>query len=134
MKKNRLGITGGEWIVDYGCTRGHIKAVFENINSYTPTVAVYNWRSKLRGTNATDEESCNAKLIANAGTTANKCGLLSSELLEQRDELLERLNELWSHVTLNNYGANKGNYDAKSLFGKVARTINQIEQQTKTNE
>ena len=33
----------------------------------------------------------NAKLIADAGTTANKCGLMPSELLEQRNDLLEAL-------------------------------------------
>ena len=33
----------------------------------------------------------NAKLITDAGNTAQKCGLLPSELLEQRDELLNTL-------------------------------------------
>jgi hypothetical protein len=33
----------------------------------------------------------NADLITDAGNTANKCGLLPSELLEQRDELLNVL-------------------------------------------
>ena len=37
----------------------------------------------------TEEGKSNAKLIADAGTTANKCGLLPSELLEQRDYLLD---------------------------------------------
>ncbi len=37
------------------------------------------------------EKEANAQLIADAGTTANKCGLLPSELLEQRNELLETL-------------------------------------------
>ena len=39
----------------------------------------------------TEEGKSNAKLIADAGTTANKCGLLPSELLAQRDDLLEAL-------------------------------------------
>ena len=38
-----------------------------------------------------DELEADAKLIADAGTTANKCGLLPSELLEQRNELLDAL-------------------------------------------
>jgi hypothetical protein len=33
----------------------------------------------------------NAKLIADAGTTVNKCGLIPSELLAQRNDLLESL-------------------------------------------
>ncbi len=42
--------------------------------------------------NSTEEEmNANAQLIADAGTTANKCGLLPSELLKQRDELIEAL-------------------------------------------
>ena len=39
----------------------------------------------------TEEGKSNARLIADAGTTANKCGLLPSELLAQRDDLLEAL-------------------------------------------
>lgn len=34
-------------------------------------------------------KKADAELIADAGTTANKCGLLPSEILKQRDELLE---------------------------------------------
>jgi len=34
------------------------------------------------------------ELIADAGNTAQKCGLLPSELMKQRDELLEALKEL----------------------------------------
>ncbi len=33
-------------------------------------------------------KKANAELIADAGTTANKCGMLFSEVLEQRDELV----------------------------------------------
>jgi hypothetical protein len=45
------------------------------------------------------EEESNANLIADAGTTANKCGLLPSELLAQRDELLECLKTLLNLYT-----------------------------------
>lgn len=34
-----------------------------------------------------NEQRANVKLIVDAGNTAQKCGLLPSELLEQRDEL-----------------------------------------------
>lgn len=122
MKKKELGITEGEWIVDYGSTRGHVKAVFENINSYTPTVALYNYRSKLRNIETTKEELNNAKLIADAGTTANKCGLLPSELLEQNRELLSALKDLVVYC--------RGNMtnQLEPLISKANETINQIEQ------
>lgn len=40
-----------------------------------------------------DDGIFNAQLITDAGTTANKCGLLPSELLEQRDMLLDLAND-----------------------------------------
>ena len=118
MKKKELGITKGEWIVDYGSTHGHVKAVFENINSYTPTVALYNYRSKLRNIETTEEELSNAKLIADAGTTANKCGLLPSELLEQRNALLHCVKALHENK--------KDLCEWQRIYVEVA--INQIEQ------
>ena len=38
-----------------------------------------------------DQMHANAELICDAGNTAQKCGLLPSELLKQRDELKEAL-------------------------------------------
>lgn len=46
----------------------------------------------------TSELRENAKLIADAFNTINKCDLFPSELLEQRDELLESLNSLYYAV------------------------------------
>ena len=40
-----------------------------------------------------DQMHANAELICDAGNTAQKCGLLPSELLRQRDELKEELAE-----------------------------------------
>lgn len=71
MKK--LVITEGEWI-------RHGNGIHDNLGK---TICVTNPLSE-RG--ITD-----ARLIADAGTTANKSGLLSSELLEQRDSLTEAL-------------------------------------------
>ena len=42
------------------------------------------------------ESEGNALLIANAFNTTNSCGLLPSELLKQRDELLEALKKLYN--------------------------------------
>lgn len=53
-----------------------------------------------------------AKLIADAGTTTNKCGLLPSELLKQRNELLEALIE--------------ANGELKNLYNYVKKVRNQI--------
>lgn len=41
-----------------------------------------------------DESESNAELIADCLITANKCGLLPSKLLEQRDEMLEMLQDI----------------------------------------
>ena len=48
----------------------------------------------------------NAELIADAGTTANKCQLLPSELLVQRDELLKSLIEVieFNEITFKRLG------------------------------
>jgi len=48
-------------------------------------------RTKSIRYNCEIERIANAKLIADAGTTANECGLLPSELLSQRNEMLEML-------------------------------------------
>ena len=52
------------------------------------------------------EANANAELIADAGTTANKCGLLPSELLSQRDELLKSLIEVieFNEITFKRLG------------------------------
>ena len=51
--------------------------------------------ASLMGTGFYEKEEieANAKLIADAGTTASKCGMMPSELLEQRNDLLEALQE-----------------------------------------
>jgi len=43
-------------------------------------------------------EDADAELICDAGNTAQKCGLLPSELLQQRDELREALKLLMAGV------------------------------------
>ena len=45
-----------------------------------------------------EEAVGNVELIADAGNTANKCGLLPSELLKQRDDLLGLFSELTNHI------------------------------------
>lgn len=70
--------TKGEW--DYSFPEHNEKQIYIHAGSELPLAKItYNY----------NEAIANAKLIADAGTTTNKCGLLPSELLEQRDELLE---------------------------------------------
>ena len=53
-----------------------------------------------------DQMHANAELICDAGNTAQKCGLLPSELLKQRDELREALiSMLWQFAY---YGTRDG--------------------------
>ena len=62
--------TKGEWTIDYGQTKGHIKAVNVNDLSRTPTVAIYNVFSRHGKEDLTkiheEQENANAKLIAAA--------------------------------------------------------------------
>ena len=74
-----LGITKGEWIgVDYA---GH----------YSIQVAPFYGARDLLDEDKTNEAEANMQICCDAGNTAQKCGLLPSELLQQRDELKEAL-------------------------------------------
>lgn len=58
-------------------------------------IATVSWypKPKVNGVTGTYRED-NAILIADAGNTTNSCGLLPSELLKQRDEMLEALKRI----------------------------------------
>ncbi len=77
------GITKGKWVIDndYGIMGG----IFINDDDGRLIAKAESFVEPLK------EREANAILIADAGTTANKCQLLPSELLVQRDELLEAL-------------------------------------------
>ena len=82
-----LGITKGEWGIENKFDHKHDQDIFA-INSKfggeilnEEFISVWTWMIE-------EEAEANAKLIADAGTTANKCGMLPSELLKQRDQLL----------------------------------------------
>ena len=82
MKK--LGITRGEWVgADYA---GYYSL---QITPY------YSPKDILDKSHFGDEAEANVKLCCDAGNTAQKCGLLPSELLKQRDELREKLTEIF---------------------------------------
>ena len=113
MKKNRLGITEGE-----------VKVV-SGIGSKFDILVSHKYVCHVMPIKYHKEQESNATLISDAFNTANKCGLLPSELLEQRDELLTCLKNTYGKLT-----AQTPEY----IFDAIQDTINQIEQQTKTNE
>lgn len=83
-----LGITKGEWVADELDYVMSISTkdtdVGGDIICDAPEyaeISMTRWRY-------------NAALICDAGNTAQKCGLLPSDLLKQRDELREALTEL----------------------------------------
>ena len=87
-----LGITKGEWVVDFDRVPNGIGAIAEDI-----AIVADDWDIAAVFSDITDdgeESKANALLIADAGNTAQKCGLLPSELLRQRDELREALAEM----------------------------------------
>ena len=80
-----LGITKGEWNVNGEYYRNKVM-----VNN--STIHVYHTVVTFDGAMVTyNNAKANAVLIADAGNTAQKCGLLPSELLRQRDELREAL-------------------------------------------
>lgn len=96
---SKLGkITEGEWKLIKIVKRSNDKetmydSAFEIRTEKTKVcdVEAYKfWNLTLR------ESEANAKLIADAGTTAQKSGKLPSELLKERDELLEVLKDCLS--------------------------------------
>ena len=115
MKRKELGITKGEvyindsFITEVWSKDTKIASCNNGINS-----SIYRVK--------TDEEmKSNATLIADAFNTANKCGLLPSEVLEQRDALLSVLKRAYQC---------SGNHGKLLLpiLDEMLDTINQIEQ------
>lgn len=108
---NRLGITDGEWI---DTQRGGDLRRIKDMDG-RDICDTYSFISCIDS----KEQQCNAKLIADAGTTANKCGLLPSEILEQRNELLEALKELYGSLP---------NMYVSNCLPKVRNAIKKAEQ------
>jgi len=123
MKKNRLGITSE-----------NVEAICVNTNAgfFYKVVGIGEIVCNVTTRN-TERSDKNATLISDAFNTANRCGLLPSELLEQRDELLDKLRRVLISVE----SISKYDFDVQTsneLIDECNNTINQIEQQTKTNE
>lgn len=88
--------TKGEWTIENSIIQEneHISIKTEKVN----VIVCNKMALAFCGTNGNKKSLANARLIADAGTTANKCGLLPSELLDQRNDLLEALIELYDSL------------------------------------
>ena len=101
-----LGITKGEWWACCKDTRPHFIFVGEGelaicgIRSNDPAEGE-DLYEPLEGIVTMAERIANAALIADAGNTAQKCGLLPSELLKQRDESRYVLKKVFHSISEN---------------------------------
>jgi len=59
----KLGITPGPWVKDYGGTIGHIKCIAPNKQGFTPTVARYDMCASFI---QQDNQKANGRMIAAA--------------------------------------------------------------------
>ena len=117
MKKKELGITKGNVSVIADTTYPSLHQIWSNIGD-KETFPTY-----IAKTCYAIQSEQNANLIADAFNTANKCGLLPSELLEQRVELLDALEKVKSELC-----AASEKYRFDSEYYKLADDIiNQIE-------
>lgn len=90
--------TKGKWVIESTKMAGTDIVVQTVIKTDLPQIGIKSTIVCDMYGYMTEEGKANAKLIADAGTTANKCGLLSSELLEQRNDLLKVLQVLIGYV------------------------------------
>ena len=124
MKKNKLGITEGDVKIRPISTSHY----FGRMDIFTDEFEI----AEVIG--GFPYQQPNATLIADAFNTANKCGLLPSELLEQRDELMRVLKKALSISDLWTYGeliCAEHICEARALDKmklEFQNTINQIEQ------
>ncbi len=95
---NKLNITDDQWIVLYSRKLGELDVshiIVGQKNGHKEIAKTYdvNTHHNDLAYVSYDVGEANAKLIADAGTVANKTNLLPSQLLEQRNQLLNALEE-----------------------------------------
>lgn len=112
MKKNKLGITEGDQYISSG-----YRVDVDRCVELSGICEMSDWMIPR-------QMEANANLIADAFNTANKCGLLPSELLEQRDELLMYTKSLIEYINSKRAPMTT----EKQLIKRLSDTINQIEQ------
>jgi hypothetical protein len=67
------------------------------------------------------ESESNGKLIADAFNTINECDLLPSELLSQRNEFMEALNEMVLFAEFHGYTSSTEINKARELINKATK-------------
>ena len=119
---SQLKITLGEWKVHPYRAQGRYK---KEIDVGPSGIAVCTIHGEFGKEEAGEKAESDARLIAEAGTVANECGLMPRELLEQRDMLLEALEEAGYHLDYCNYGDKWENECARdvSLPEKISLAI-----------
>ena len=70
-----------------------------------------------------EERIADANLIIDAGNTIQSCGLLPSQLLKQRNELLEALKESQNMLMGVDWSENEGFPECKSVFERNEKLI-----------
>lgn len=85
--------------------------------------------NSLIDANVTPEADDNVTLCCDAGNTYQQCGLMPSELLEQRDEMLRRLNEIQTYIRL--IGVNKS-LPISLIYKKITEIIAIEKQENET--
>ena len=113
-----LGIKKGEWvqhIVDETTVEINAEGWYGMIVVYVAT------KDKDGNINSSDKGWNNLKLVLDAGNTAQKSGLLPSELLRQRDELREALVDMvWQFAYTCSEGYHTGGLSAlEGAFGAL---------------
>lgn len=96
-------ITKGDWFSCCTDNRPHFAFAHEG----NVTVCGFHKEQQLSEDLSLEEVQANAQLIADAGTTANKCGKLPSELLEINEELFGFLKNIHNKKTFH-----QGDFDA----------------------
>jgi len=86
-----LGITKGEWEISPDNNWECCILMGDQEDHYI--------NFENRDVDGWDEMHANAELCCDAGNTAQKCGLLPSELLRQRDELREKYSKLLEAIS-----------------------------------
>ena len=108
---DKLNITQGEWKKHYYGEHGNRQCRIHADN--VSIIKVFQ----------IDEADANADLIADAGTTYNATPILPSELLKQRNELLNALFELRNAVfSENDIRLLAASQSAKDLINKINAT------------
>ena len=75
-------------------TKGKFETIYTRLSNFTLSTVISgeNIIAHINAENVSPEEcKANGELFADAGNTIQSCGLLPSELLKQRDEMIEML-------------------------------------------